>query len=210
MHSNFVKPAEAAKILGVHPRTVYRYLQQGKLLPEIRETVLGVSRDDLSRFVAERGDRDTHLPYSTSRVFLAQMHARLVIAERRISTLEYILNIKHESLEASDTELVSLYSAAAEAAKHGWPAPMEEMWGGVFLRLQTDHFERLETALGEKHPWAPFYRLACQIARATKQPEQRELVAAGRNHLRDTVNMWCILRGETPSGTQVLMRDASA
>lgn len=206
MGTEFMSKAEAAQVLGVHERTIYNYLRKGILRPVASGRTIGVSREDVSRRV---GDKNSPLPFTASKAFLSQLLARVTRLEQRVLTLEHILSVKRDPLRLSDAELLALHGAAEEYGKEGWPAPVEETWGSIFLRADTDHFERLEALTGDRHAWRPFYRLAAKMARRPRRPDNQDLLTAGRSKLREVVTIWCILHGESPSGTEQMLREAA-
>lgn len=209
MGSIFESKDKAAKILGVSLRTIQRYLRQGKLRPAVHNGKIGVHSEDLASLAQiKNGGKDSHYSFSVSRATLGQLLSRMLRAEQRLNTLEHILNIKRDDLNLSDDELEAMYKSAVHSLVAGWYTPAEESWGGFFIRLQTSHLERLEILAKEKHPWIPFYKLACRMAEKPRQAQMADLLTAGRNHLRDTATVWCVLRGESPHGVETLFRQA--
>lgn len=206
--STFVSKSAAAKALGVSLRSVYRLVDGGKLRASHTGRNSGVNAEDLARLVADRTKRDSTLPVTLSRAFAGEILARMTRFEQRVNTLEQILDIRREDLELSDAELMTLHRAAQESLDTDWMAPMEETWGGVFIRLQIEQFEKLEAMLRDKHPWVVFYRLSIRMAQKPKFDFHRDLLIAGRNHLRDAAILWCVTRGETAAGANMLLRTA--
>lgn len=193
------------KLLGVSLRTIYRYLATGKIRPASQNHRLGVAQEDI---VVLAREKDSAAPFHFSKAVLRQALARLSAAEKRIDVLEYLLNLRHQDLSLSDVELKMLYRVAQQYVEGDWPAPAEETWGGLFLRLRTEELDRLFKLTQHKHPWIPFYKLARKMAESPKDLEFRDLFRSGRNHLEDLARIWSVLVGESPSGTEWLFREA--
>lgn len=205
---------EAAKLLGVSERGVYRYISRGylRLAHDSGRTgvweseVLGLKR--VRDADAER--RGELLPFAVNKTTLAMLHARIRTLEMQMTVIARILGVRHDPLGLTDPELAALATTAAGLAEEGWPPHVEEMWAGVFVRLRLEDLEQLERLTGDDHPWRPFHRLCATMCLVPYNPELRAEFVQGRTNLFGLAGVWAHMKGISPSKAESMVANQAA
>lgn len=197
----------AAEKLDVSPRTIYRYLRDGRLRAEYRDKRPYILAEDVEQ-LKKTWEEPTKTPIS--RDTIPMLLARLQTLESEMAVVKRLLNISYEELNLSSREYKVLHEMAEVYSVEGWPPHAEEQWADTFLRIKLEDLEKMEAAVEDPHPWKPFLRLAATMHVNPYNASLRDQLGAGRNSIHAVAAIWCTLKGETPKTFDVLVqRDAA-
>jgi excisionase family DNA binding protein len=184
---------EAAVVLGVSRRLVYRWLREGTLR---RRSGTGMraklSADEVQAFHEARLHPTTVA--GLQRELLAERIRREAL-ERRIERMERLLLLQTPIIGDDKAGLIDLTQRACYALKEP-PTEVLEIteWCSIFLSLQEETFHLIEVYTDNPEPWAPFLVLAEKIyedcRRRLYDPEIKAIYAelsAARRTLRQVV-----------------------
>jgi hypothetical protein len=157
-----VSKRDAAARLGVTGRTIQTYSRSGRLRAAPGGLRFGVLAEDICRIEKEGVPR--RRPSDELREGL--LAARAAGVEMRSRVIAEILDVRRESLEVSNDEIVALADRASTGALHGWEPGAERSWVELFLRLDDRHARRLARVGPWRNPWMPFLALARAISSA--------------------------------------------
>lgn len=209
--SKWITIKQVAKILGVHQRSVYRYITKGVFQSKC-ETIAGVRQtfileDDVLTW--KRGRKDL-LSSPLQKETIQKLLVEVQTLKTQMATCMRLLNISYVALDFTVPEYEHLYHAAEQLSTHGWSPHEEEMWAEYFVRFRVEDFEKVELATGDKHPWRPFLRLATSMQVNPFDISLGEILSAGRTNIQNLSGMWCVLKEESPKTLDILQeRDAA-
>lgn len=199
-----VSKRDAAERLGVTGRTIQTYRRSGHLRAAPGGLRFGVLAEDVDRLEKEGVPRKR--PSDGLRHgLLADRAARV---EMRSRVIAEILDVRRESLEVSNEEIVALADRAATAALRGWEAGAERGWVELFLRLDDRHARRLARVGPWRNPWIPFLGLARAISAAlpaqgehrADEPDDAPVLPSLARHAADRLHAefsaWAVKRGD--------------
>lgn len=205
--SKFMTTKQAAKLLGVSMRTIYRYTAKGLLGYECEGRTLMVSEEDVVKL--KKGRHDI-LSSPLQRDIIVKLQAEVQALRTEMETVKRLLNLKYEKLDLTLPQYELLYRSAEQMSLEGWAPHAEEQWAEYFVRLKVEDLEKIELAVEDPHPWRPFLRLAATMHLNPYNRDLTELLAAGRTNIQQTAGIWCTLKGVTPRTFDVLQeRDAA-
>lgn len=205
--SKFMTTKQAATLLGVSMRTLYRYVEKGLIEAKCEGRHLFINEEDVTR--VKKGRRDM-LSSPVKRDILYKLQAKVQELEATLSVVTRMLNITRNPLELTLPEADLLYKSAEQASIEGWPPHVEEQWAEYFMRLTVETFEKIELATNDPHPWRPFLRLAITMHLNPWDKRLEQMLGAGRNNVQQTAGIWCVLKGVSPRTFDVLQdRDAA-
>lgn len=208
--SKFVTTRQAAQLLGVTMRTVYRYTTKGILSYKIEDAKgkkLLIDEEDIIKW--KKGRREV-LANPLQRDIIAKQQAEIQTLKTQMATVMRLLNIRYDALNMTLPEYDTFYRAAEQASVEGWAPHSEEMWADYFVRIKTEDLEKISLATNDPHPWRPFLRLAATMHLNPWNKELTELLAAGRSNVQQVAGIWCVLKEESPRTFDVLQeRDAA-
>jgi excisionase family DNA binding protein len=207
MGSRFVTTQQAADLLGVSVRTIYRYTRKGILQTECRRRSLYIAEDDLRQLI--KGRRDV-LTAPLQRDIIAKLIVEVQDIKTKMATVMRLLNLRNEPLTMTLPEYELFYRAAEQFSIEGWSPHIEETWAENFSRLRVEDFEQMEKAVGDPHPWRPFLRLVTTMYLNPWNADLREILATGKSNVQSTAGIWCVLKDESPRTFDILVeRDAA-
>jgi hypothetical protein len=191
----FISKVEAAKMLHINERTVFRYVVQGKLRLCVRGRHHGVRRSDIRQLLR---DREDPLPLAMNRRTLALARAELRIARMELDQCKDVLNMRWTPLGLTGEQLVERYQQAMFHVKDGCAdAPLRE-WVEFLLRLRHHDLETIEALTKDAHPWRPFFHIAAgldpRLNQQAKEPALAKYLAAAREHVDMMVYAWIVAR----------------
>lgn len=187
-----ISRTEAAEILGVSERSIFRYMQRGSLRRVVQQGRCEVARTDVSRLQAGRA-----LEARLAEVELDEL-------EQKLAKAIDIMDKLGDSLGLGPEDLVRVYEAAEFFADVGCPPAHARSWSEILLKLSRQDLEALATAMDVTDPWRPFLQSALNQELPDDEPELEMLMIAARNQIlllsteaieRDvgkvTVHGWC-------------------
>jgi excisionase family DNA binding protein len=206
----FFTKKQAAELLGVSERMIYRYLDRGYLRPATEGRQIGVYREDVLelREVRDREklrDQQEPLPFQLNGKTIGLLHARVSTLESQMATVMRLLGLRSDPLRLTDPEALALYRQAAHHAEEGWSPHVEHQLADIFTRLRHDDLEQLERIANDPHPWRPFARLCATMYLAPHDGELRGQLGAGRAHLRQLALVWVHVQGTTVKQAEMLV-----
>lgn len=205
--SKFITIAQAAKILGVAERSIYRYGTRGILQAKCEGTRTYILEEDV--LAHKKGRRDA-LSVPLQRDIISKQQAEIQTLKTQMATVMRILNIRFDPFDFTVPEYENLYRAAEQMSREGWAPHAEDMWSEYFVRFRVEDFEKIEIATGDKHPWRPLLRLVSTMHVNPWNPELIEMFAAGKTNIQQVAGVWCVLKEESPRAFNVLQdRDAT-
>lgn len=204
--SKWLTIQQAAKILDVHFRSVYRYANRGVFQTKCEGKNTFVLEDDVLNW--KRGRRDLENS-PLERDIVQKLMAEVQTLKTQMATVNRILNIRFDPLNFTVPEYEHLYRTAEQLSNYGWSPHEEEMWSEYFVRLRVEDFEKVEVATQDKHPWRPFLRLASSMHLTPYNCDLADMFAAGRMNVQQVAGVWCVLKEESPKTFDILKeRDA--
>lgn len=207
MGSKFVSLEQAARMLDVDIRTVYRYMQRGVLASNREGKRVFIDEADLITF--KKGKHDL-LASPLQRDIISKLLAEIQTLKSQMATVMRILNVRYEPLGMTLPEYELFYKSAEQLSVEGWSPHVEEMWAEYFVRIKVEDFEKIELAVNDPHPWRPLLRLATTMHLNPWNKELTEMLAAGRTNIQQVAGVWCILKEVSPRTFDVLQeRDAA-
>ena len=192
--SEFVSKAEAAKILGVNQRTIYRYILAGRLRMCPHGRHRGVRRSDLRQLQREREDPQ---PFAINQRLMARIGSQIRITRMELELCKEALNLRWKPLGLTGEQLVERHR---EAREHAAACPPERIpgWIEFLARLRHVDLETIEALTNDAQPWVPFFLLAARIEptmdQEIREPSLKKLLAAGREHVDMLVYAWIVGR----------------
>jgi len=186
---------EAARILGVTPRTLYRYIEKGRLKQIDKNSRLYLESSEVEAFklALEEPIKDI------DKMIVNKLFAMIKEQKSEIDTIKRVLNLYYEPLELEDFSLRAYYTAALELDIKGWPEGWKSDWPTFIMRMREEDFFQLERVLSDPHPWKPFLKMVMvlqDILRKEKDLEHLQLFSAARKHLNNLITVWCETKGE--------------
>jgi hypothetical protein len=166
-----VSKRDAAERLGVSGRTIQTYSRSGHLRAAPGGLRFGVLAEDVGRLEKEGVPRKR----PSDCLHAALLADRAAGVEMRSQVIAEILDVRRESLEVSNEEIVALANRAATAALHGWEPGAERGWVELFLRLDDRHARRLARVGPWRNPWMPFLTLARAISSALRSADAQHV-----------------------------------
>lgn len=203
----YITVNEAAKLLDVAKRSIYRYAKRGLLKCKYEGVHTFVAEEDV--LALNKGRRDL-LAFPLTRDAVAKLTGEVQTLKTQIATCMRILNVKYDAFTFTAPEYDALYKSAEQAIADGWPPHVEEMWADYFVRFRIEDFEKMELATGNKHPWRPFLKLASSMHVALWEPALTDLLGAGKTNLQQVAGVWCMLKEEDPRESSNLVTRESA
>lgn len=206
MARRFLRKEKAAALLGVSPRTIYRYLRKGLLLPAFQGRLIGVWEDDvlklkkLQEIDAPTPDKELVLKFMTE----------VETLKSQMATVLRILNVKFDPLGLTGPEYRSLYRMAEHYALEGWPPQAEEQWADTFVRMRIEDLEELALSVEDEHPWRPFLKLATTMHLNAYNKSLQDQLASGKSNIYNIAGVWCVLKGETAAQFALIARRDTA
>lgn len=152
----FLTRAEAAAVLGVSERTIYRRLRAGALRPFMKRGERGVLREDVCA-LKEFANKPEAMPVNGAT--LAQLRAQIRELQYDLEKCEEILDLRRLPLGLSLPALAAKYRAAIQELGSGIVRGNEWNWAEFLMRLRWDDLEKIASTSGDPHPWRPFWRL---------------------------------------------------
>jgi hypothetical protein len=205
--SKFLTIKQAAKLLEVNQRSIYRYAKRGILQARCEGRHTFVAEEDVLTML--KGKRDL-LSSPLNRGVIGKLQAEVQTLKTQMAAVMRILNMKYDPFSFTVPEYEHLYRAAEQLSTTGWSPHEEEMWAEYFVRFRTEDFEKIEIAVGDKHPWRPFLRLATSMHVNPYNKDLTDMLAAGRTNIQQTAGVWCVLKEESPRTFDILQeRDAT-
>lgn len=207
MGSKYLTAEQAAAVLGVSKRSIYRYARRGLLRSQCDGRSVVFLEEDLKQIKKGRHDA---LSSPVKRDIVAALQVQVQTLQMQVATIMRILNVRYSPLDMTVPEYLSLYKSAEEMSTQGWAPQHEELWSEYFVRITVDDLEGIEAASGDKHPWRPFLRLATTMHLSPYNRQLTDMLAAGRNNIQQVAGVWCVLREESPRAFDILQeRDAA-
>jgi len=208
----FITRQQAAEILGVSQRTLYRFVQRAYLRPAKQGRTNGVLQEDVVelkeiRDREGRKDQDEPLPFAFNSKSIGLLHARVSALENQMGTVHRLLGVRCDPLQLTEPELRALYQQATHEAEKGWSPHGEHQWADTFTRLRHEDLEQLHELADDEHPWRPFARLCATMYLVPYHCDLRDQLGAGRAHLRQLALVWAHLRGATSKRAEMLVND---
>lgn len=207
MGSKYITVEQAATILGVSSRSIYRYATKG---------LLQTSFDGRHTFVDETGihrikkGRHDVLASPLKKDVISMLLIEVQTLKMQMATVMRILNVRYEPLGFTAPEYQRLYQSAEQMANEGWAPQSEEMWAEYFVRITVEDLENIGRVTESKHPWIPLLKLATTMHLSPYNKHLTDMLAAGCTNLQHVAGMWCVLHGESPRVFDVLQeRDAA-
>jgi excisionase family DNA binding protein len=206
MGSKYMTVEQAAAILSVSSRSIYRYVKRGVLRAQCEGRSVLILEEDLLN--VKKGRHDA-LSSPVKRDVISVLQAEVQTLRMQMATVMRILNIRYTPLNFTIPEYLNLYQSAQQLSTEGWAPQHEEIWSEYFVRLTVEDFEGIELASEDKHPWRPFLRLAITMHLSPYNKHLVETFAAGRTNVQQVAGVWCVLREESPRTFDLLQeRDA--
>jgi excisionase family DNA binding protein len=195
MGSNFayVTIDKAAEHLSVTRRTIYKYIKRGFLRTKKEGKGSVVLKNDVRTLLDLRSKKD--LPYPVNKKTLARMDARIQMLEKQVETMMRILDMRHEPLGLSVSQLNGLYVMAHHHLKNQWSPHEELIWVDTFIRIRFDDFEEMQKMVDDEHPWRPLYQLCKAMLQAPCDPDNKLQLNAGKSNLEKIAQVWTAMRG---------------
>jgi excisionase family DNA binding protein len=207
MGSKYLTVDQAAAILGVTKRSIYRYVKRGLLKGEYDGHNTVVLEEDLKQIKKGRHDA---LSSPVKRDMVTALQVQVQTLQMQMATVMRILNVRYTPLDLTVPEYLSLYKSAEEMSTQGWSPQHEEIWSEYFVRITVEDMEGIETATGDKHPWRPFLRLVTTMHLSPYNRQLTEMFAAGRSNVQQVAGVWCVIKEESPRTFDILQeRDAA-
>ncbi len=203
----YITVIEAAKILDVTQRSIYRYAKRGLLKCKYEGVHTFIAEEDV--LALSKGRRDL-LAQPLTRDAVAKLTGEVQTLKTQVATCMRILNIKYEAFTFTAPEYDALYKSAEQAIDDGWPPHVEEMWADYFVRFRIEDLEKMETAMGNRHPWRPFLKLVSSMHMAPWDPGLTDLLGAGKTNLQQLAGVWCVMKEEDPRESNNLVARESA
>lgn len=198
---------QAAAILGVSTRSIYRYTKRGVLRSQCEGRSLLVLEEDIRQ--VKKGRHDA-LSSPVKRDIISVLQAEVQTLRMQMATVMRILNVRYEPLRFTIPEYLGLYQSAQELSTEGWSPHAEEMWAEYFVRMTVEDLEGIELASEDRHPWRPILRLATTMHLNPYNKHLTDMLAAGRTNIQHVAGVWCVLREESPRTFDLLQeRDAA-
>lgn len=207
MGSKYLTVEQAAAILGVSTRSIYRYAKRGVLRAQCQGRSVLVLEEDLRE--VKKGRHDI-LSSTVKKDIVSTLQAQVQMLTMQMATVMRLLNVRYEPLKFTIPEYMNLYQTAQQMSVEGWSPHSEEMWSEYFVRITVEDFEGIEFATEDKHPWRPILRLATTMHLNPYNKQLTEMLAAGRTNVQRVAGVWCVLRDESPRTFDLLQeRDAA-
>lgn len=205
--SKYVTVKQAARILEVSTRSIFRYCKRGVLQSKCEGRHTLVLEDDV--LVMKKGRRDA-LSSPLNRDIISKQQAEIQTLKTQMATVMRILNVRYDPFAFTVPEYENLYRTADRLSTEGWSPYDEELWADYFVRFRVEDFEKLELATNDVHPWRPFLRLAASMHANPYNSELRDLLGAGRNNIHQAAGLWSTQKQESPRiFDSLLERDAA-
>lgn len=199
--------AQAAAVLGVSTRSIYRYAKRGVLRAQCEGRSVLVLEEDLRE--VKKG-RHEALSSSVKKDVVSTLQAQVQTLTMQMATVMRLLNVRYEPLKFTIPEYLNFYQTAQQMSVEGWAPHSEEMWSEYFVRITVEDFEGIEFATEDKHPWRPILRLATTMHLNPYNRHLTDMLAAGRTNVQRVAGVWCVLREESPRTFDLLQeRDAA-
>jgi len=206
MGSQFLSREAAVKRLKISKATLYRHIRKGYLRTRPVGNTIEVSVKDIEQL--ERSEK-VGIPFPVNKLTIANLAATVRRLERDLETVVRILNIRHEKLNLTETELVHLYKVVDQYSKKGWSPHVEEPLAGYFMRLRYDQLETLSTKIKDPQPWKPFFRLASTMAKSPYNKELEDLLEKGKENIDSLSKLWVEFHGGSEKRFEALVRDGA-
>jgi excisionase family DNA binding protein len=207
MGSKYLTVKQAAALLGVSTRAIYRYARRGLLQTKLEGRHTFISEEDLR--LVKKGRHDA-LSSPVKRDIIAKLQAEVQTLKMQMSTVLRLLNVRHEPLNFTAPEYQNFYQTAEQLSMDGWSPHAEELWAEYFVRLSVEDLEGIEAATGDKHPWRPLLRLATTMYLSPYNKHLADMLASGRTNVQHVAGVWCVLHEESPRTFDLLQeRDAA-
>lgn len=191
---------EAAEILGVTSRSVYRYILKGHLKEVQRDGGIFLESEEVEALKVAHENPIKKIDGTIVNKLLA------MIKEQRseIDTIKRVLNLYNEPLELEDFSIRAYYNTAAELDILNWPKDWKTEWPMFILRLREEDLFQLERVMETPHPWKAFLKMLMviqEILKKEKDYENLQLFNAARKHLNILISIWCEVKGEPKPAT---------
>ena len=205
--ADWVSTLEAANLLDVHPRSIYRYTKRGLIRVKYEKRKLFISREDL--VVLQVGRQDTLTsPYTKDTINKLILEVQQL--KTQMATVLRLLNVNYVPLGFTDPEYRAFYQTADQLSTEGWSPHVEDQWADYFVRLKVEDFDSLERVTGDLHPWRPFLRLAVGMHLRPWNTRLRDLLGSGRSNIHQVASMWCVMKDRSQKEFSMLVeRDAT-
>lgn len=189
----YVSIEKAAEHIGVSRRSIYEYIKKGFLRTKKEGKGSVVLREDVLT-LKELRDRDD-LPYPVNKMTIGRLDARVQMLEKQLSVVLRILDMRHEPLNLSVSQLNSLYVMAQHHLENQWSPHEENIWVDTFLRITIEDFEEMSKMVEDEHPWRPLYQLCRAMLQAPCDYDHKLNLNAGKANLEKIAQIWTNLKG---------------
>jgi excisionase family DNA binding protein len=207
MGSKYMTVEQAAAVLGVSTRSIYRYAERGVLRAQCEGRSVLILEEDLRH--VKKG-RHEALSSPVKKDVISVLQAQVQTLNMQMATVMRILNVRYTPLNLTIPEYLNIYKSAQQMSTEGWAPHHEEMWSEYFVRITIEDLEGIELASEDKHPWRPILRLATTMHLSPYNRHLTEMLAAGRMNVQHMAGIWCVLREESPRTFDLLQeRDAA-
>jgi excisionase family DNA binding protein len=207
MGSKYMTVEQAAAVLGVSTRSIYRYAERGVLRAQCEGRSVLILEEDLRQ--VKKG-RHEALSSPVKKDVISVLQAQVQTLNMQMATVMRILNVRYTPLNLTIPEYLNIYKSAQQMSTEGWAPHHEEIWSEYFVRITIEDLEGIELASEDKHPWRPILRLATTMHLSPYNRHLTEMLAAGRMNVQHMAGIWCVLREESPRTFDLLQeRDAA-
>lgn len=189
----YVSIDKAAEYIGLSRRSIYSYIKKGFLRTKKEGKGTVVLREDVLT-LKELRDRDD-LPYPVNKMTIGRLDARVQLLEKQLSVVLRILDMRHEPLGLSASQLNSLYIMAGHHLENQWSPHEENIWVDTFIRITLEDFEEMNKMVEVEHPWRPLYQLCRAMLQAPCDHDHKLNLNAGKANLEKIAQIWTNLRG---------------
>lgn len=207
MGSTIISKKQAAQLLGVCERSVYKYISQGILHTERSGRMIGVYEEEVLQLRSSGGTPDRPLKIAFNPASFAKLYEEVQYLKSRVHTLEHVFDVTAHRLNLPDDELYRQYMAAKTYSQEGWPPHVEQQWADTFLRLGPDDLRQLKAYTKDEHPWKPFYLFCACMNQSMYNKYLKDQLVAALHHLKKLVYLWGQILGESPRIIETMVRE---
>lgn len=200
--SKYVTIAQAARLLGVSTRSIYRYTRRGVLQARCEGRHIFIAEEDVAQM--KKGRRDV-VSTPLHRDIITKQQAEIQTLKSQMATVMRILNIRHDPLSMTLVEYDLFYRTAEQMSIEGWSPHVEETWAEYFVRIRVEDLEKIELAVSDPHPWRPLLRLATTMHASPYNSDLADMFASGRTNMQQLAGVWCVLKEESPRTLDILL-----
>lgn len=201
----YVTIDKAAEFLGVSRRSIYVYIKRGHLRTKKEGIGSTVLREDLLTYKELRARND--LPYPINKMTVGRLDARVQMLEKQLSVVLRMLDLRHEPLGLSASELSGLYVMCEHHVVNQWSPHDEQIWMTTFIRISLEDFEEMAKLVADEHPWRPFYQLVKAMLQSPCDVDNKLQLNAGKANMEKIANVWSNSRGASVRTVAKLVKD---